>query len=150
MTDGTINGEGSAGPGAGGQEDVGSVAEETAKLLAALQGWAKDAGHDHAAAASTAASGLASSVRGISDHVGHGQDCKYCPVCQVINVLRETSPEVRTNLAVAANSLLQAFQGMLATQVPDSAQARRREAPVEKIDLDGDWTDDTEPDGNHE
>ena len=129
------------GPTDGGPEDVGSVAEETAKLLSALQDWARDSGNDHAAAATSAAGGLAASVRGIGDHVGHGQDCKYCPVCQVINVVRETSPEVRTNLAVAANSLLQAMQGMLATQVPESAE-QRRAAPVEKIDLDEDgWED---------
>ncbi|HSV41363.1 MAG TPA: hypothetical protein VLI04_21550 [Nocardioidaceae bacterium] len=127
-----------------GDEEVGTVAEETAKLLSALQDWAKDSGHEHASAATHAASGLADSVRGIGDHVGHGPDCKFCPVCQVINVVRETSPEVKQHLAVAANSLLQAMQGLLATQVPDSAQARRS-APVEKIDLDDDipWDDDS-------
>jgi hypothetical protein len=123
-------------------EDVGTVAEETAKLLSALQDWAKEAGHEHASAASHAASGLADSVMRINDHIGHGPDCKFCPVCQVINVVRETSPEVKQHLAVAANSLLQAMQGMLATQVPDTARGRR-EAPVEKIDLDdeGSWED---------
>ena len=125
-----------------GGEEVGTVAEETAKLLAALQDWAKDSGQTHASAASQAANGLADSVRGLGDHIGHGPDCKFCPVCQVINVVRETSPEVKQHLAVAANSLLQAMQGMLATQVPDSAAARRT-APVEKIDLDdeGPWDD---------
>ena len=125
-----------------GGEEVGTVAEETAKLLSALQDWAKDSGQTHASAASQAANGLADSVRGLGDHIGHGPDCKFCPVCQVINVVRETSPEVKQHLAVAANSLLQAMQGMLATQVPDSAAARRT-APVEKIDLDdeGPWDD---------
>ena len=126
-----------------GGEDVGTVAEETAKLLSALQDWAKDTGHEHASAASSAAGGLAASMRHVNDQIGHGPDCKFCPVCQVINVVRETSPEVKQHLAVAANSLLQAMQGMLATQVPDSARPRRA-APVEKIDLDddADWGDD--------
>lgn len=125
-----------------GDEEVGTVAEETAKLLSALQDWAKDSGNQHASAASHAATGLADSVRGLGDHIGHGPDCKFCPVCQVINVVRETSPEVKQHLAIAANSLLQAMQGMLATQVPDSAVSRRS-APVEKIDLDddGSWDD---------
>lgn len=118
-------------------DDVGSVAEETAKLLAALQGWAKDSGSQHASAAEQAASGLADSVRGVTAAIGHGPDCKYCPVCQVINVVRETSPEVREHLAIAASSLLQAAQGVLATQVPDDAKPRRN-APMEKIDLDDD------------
>ncbi len=141
MSDHTNDGGTPSGdPRAGGREEVGSVAEETAKLLSALQEWAKDSGSDHAAAATSAASGLAGSVRAVGDHIGHGQDCKYCPLCQVINVVRETSPEVRSNLAVAANSLLQAMQGMLATQVPESAH--RTVAPVEKIDLDDDAWDD--------
>jgi len=123
-------------------ENVGTVAEETAKLLSALQDWAKEAGHEHASAASHAASGLAESMKSINDHIGHGPDCKFCPVCQVINVVRETSPEVKQHLAVAANSLLQAVQGMLGTQIPESARPRRSE-PVEKIDLDdAPWDDD--------
>jgi len=122
-------------------EEVGTVAEETAKLLSALQDWAKDSGQHQASAASNAAIGLADSVKGLGDHIGHGPDCKFCPVCQVINVVRETSPEVKQHLAVAANSLLQAMQGVLATQVPDASP--RRAAPVEKIDLDDDgpWDD---------
>lgn len=125
-----------------GGDEVGTVAEETAKLLSALQDWAKESGGHQASAASHAAHGLADSVRGLGDHIGHGPDCKFCPVCQVINVVRETSPEVKQHLAVAANSLLQAMQGMLATQVPDSA-GPRRSAPVEKIDLDDEdpWDD---------
>lgn len=118
-------------------DDVGSVAEETAKLLSALQGWAKDSGQQHASAAEQAAGGLADTVRGMSAAIGHGPDCKYCPVCQVLNVVRETSPEVREHLAVAASSLLQAFQGVLATQIPEDAKPRRA-GPVEKIDLDDD------------
>ena len=131
-----------SGSGDNNHEEVGTVAEETAKLLAALQDWAKDSGSSHAAAASQAAGGLADSVRGIGEHVGHGPDCKFCPVCQVINVVRETSPEVKQHLAIAANSMLQAMQGMLATQVPDDQRARGA-APVEKIDIDdtGAWDD---------
>ncbi len=130
--------EGNAGDPPGG---VGSVAEETAKLLSALQDWAKDAGQENASAATQAATGLADSVKSINDHLGHGPDCKFCPVCQVINVVRETSPEVREHLAVAASSLLQAVQGMLATQVPDPGRGRRS-GPVEKIDLDDEPWDD--------
>ena len=64
-------------------------------------------------------------------------------MCQVINVVRDTSPEVKQHLAVAATSFLQAVQGLLATNVPDAERARRT-APVEKIDLDDDtaWDED--------
>ena len=129
--------------GAGTGEEVGSVAEEAAKLLSVLQDWAKESGHHQASAASQVVGGLAESMRGLGDSIGHGPDCKYCPVCQVINVVRETSPEVRQHLAIAANSMLQAMQGMLVTQVPDGHGARRT-APVEKINLDDDapWDED--------
>ena len=141
--DGTNGTNGTTGPGDGPGEDIGSVGEEAAKLLSALQSWARDSGNSHAAAASAAAGGLVGSMKNVNDHIGHGEDCKYCPVCQVINVVRETSPEVKAHLAVAASSFLQAAQGMLATQVPDSHRNRRSE-PVEKIDLDddGSWDED--------
>jgi hypothetical protein len=117
-----------------GREEVGTVAEETAKLLSAFQDWARESGGEQAQAAAAAASGIGASVRGIGEHLGHGPDCRYCPVCQVINAVRETSPEVKQNLAIAASSLLKAVQGMLATQVPD--ERTRRQTQVQKIDLD--------------
>ena len=54
-------------------------------------------------------------------------------VCQVIHKVREASPEVRSHLAVAASSLLQAAAAVL------EARAGKTPAPdsqVTKIDLD--------------
>ena len=68
----------------------------------------------------------------VDEHIATGSaDCRYCPVCQVIHVVRETSPEVRTHLAMAAGSLMNAAAGLLATQAQ-----RPRPPGVEKIDLD--------------
>jgi hypothetical protein len=53
-------------------------------------------------------------------------------VCQVIHAVRQTSPEVRTHLTVAASSLLQAAAGLLAP--PQTSPTGT--SPVEKIDLD--------------
>jgi hypothetical protein len=53
-----------------------------------------------------------------------------------VHVVRQTSPEVRAHLAVAASSLLQAAAGLLATAVPD--EPREGSAGVERIDLDDD------------
>jgi hypothetical protein len=97
-------------------EPVGSVAEEAAKLLGALSGWARD----------------------LDDHVATGApECSYCPICRTVHALRQTSPEVRTQLATAATALLQAASGLLATVAPE-APGR---GGVEHIDLDdtGDW-----------
>ena len=125
------------------REPVGSVGEEAAKLFGALSDWAREQGPEYAGTAAGAAGAFGDAVKDINDHVATGgQDCRYCPVCQVIHVVRQTSPEVREHLAVAASSLMQAAAGLLATHTGGSPTA----APVEKIDLDDEtgesWGDD--------
>lgn len=116
--------------------DVGSVADEAAKLLGALSGWAREQTSGMGHGVSDAAG---SAYQEFSQHFATGsQDCTYCPICRVVHVVRQTSPEVRAHLAVAALNLAQAAQAVLATAVPDEQKARRRE-DVEKIDLDDDW-----------
>ena len=128
-----------SGGGEGGDQGVGGVGEEAAKLLAALQDWAKESGSEYADATATAAAEAASTFRQVNEHIATGgDDCRYCPLCQVISAVRSTSPEVRQHLSSAASSLLQAAAGVLATPVPDDARSPR-EAGVEKIDLDDDW-----------
>jgi hypothetical protein len=120
---------------------VGSVGEEAAKLLGALSEWARDQGDDYAGSAADAAGSFAHAVQDVSEHIATGgEDCRYCPVCQVIHVVRNTSPEVRTHLSVAASSLMHAASGLLATSTGDQSKS----SPVEKIDLDADadWDED--------
>jgi hypothetical protein len=119
-------------------EPVGSVGEEAAKLFAALSGWAKDQGGEYAGSAAGAASAMSDTMHTIDEHIATGgQDCTYCPLCQVIHAVRTTSPEVKAHLAVAASSLMHAAAGVLATQAPSG-----KASPVEKIDLDdSDWDD---------
>ena len=126
----------------GGDPTVGGVGEEAAKLLQALQDWAKESGSEYADATATAAAGAASTFRQVNEHIATGgEDCRYCPVCKAIHVVRSTSPEVREHLSIAASSLMHAAAGLLATNTAD----RSGSSPVEKIDLDGgtDW--DEEP-----
>lgn len=123
------------------QEPVGSVGEEAAKLFAALADVARDKGAGLGDAAGSAASGLSGALHDVGEHIATGgEDCKYCPVCQVIHLVRTTDPAVKAHLAVAASSLVQAAAGLLATQVPSDKPAEG----VEKIDLtddegDEDW-----------
>ncbi|WP_027862813.1 hypothetical protein [Marmoricola sp. URHB0036] len=137
------SGEGPQGSG-GEHEPVGSVGEEAAKLLGALSEWARDQGTDYAGSAAGAASTFAHAVRDVNEHIAtDSEDCRYCPVCQVIHVVRSTSPEVREHLSVAASSLMHAAAGLLATHTSPSSSP-----PVQKIDLDdgddgGSW--DEEP-----
>lgn len=120
--------------------EVGSVAEEAAQLFAVLGDWAKQQKGEHSDAAGGAAHAAQEAMRNVNEHLATGgQDCTYCPVCQAISFVRNTSPEVKAHLLVAANSLVQAAAGVLATQAPQPEGSS-----VEKIDLDddGDWGDD--------
>ena len=111
--------------------EVGSVAEETAKLLGALSGWAKEHGPD-----------LGGALHDASEHVAGGEDCKYCPFCRVVHIVRESSPEVRTHLAIAVASIAQAASAVLQAAVAEDGKAtggqHARRDPVEKIDLEDD------------
>ena len=117
-------------------EPVGSVGEEAAKLFAALSGWARDQGTENAGTAAGAAAAMSETMHTVNEHIATGaEDCRYCPVCQVIHAVRTTSPEVKEHLAVAASSLMHAAAGLLATHVPQD-----KTSPMEKIDLDdSDW-----------
>ncbi|MEO7351707.1 MAG: hypothetical protein ABIR34_06410 [Marmoricola sp.] len=127
------------GPGA--REPVGSVGDEAAKLLGALSEWARDQGTDYAGSASGAAGSFVNAVRDVSEHIATGsEDCRYCPVCHVIHAVRQTSPEVKAHLTLAASSLAHAVAGLLATHTT----GQPRSSSVEKIDLDSgaDWEED--------
>ena len=120
----------------GGRDQVGSVSEEALKLFGALSDWARDHGPDLGQGLSGLADQAAASVHDVNEHLATGApECTYCPICRAVHVVRQTSPEVRAHLAVAASSLLQAAAGMLATAAPD---ARGRADGVERIDLDDD------------
>ena len=119
------------------REAVGSVGEEATKLLGALTDWARDQGQDYSGTASGAAGAFTQALHDIDEHVATGSaDCRYCPVCQVIQVVRHTSPEVRTHLAVAASSLMSAAAGLLATRPEQPGRPG-----VERIDLDDSGAD---------
>lgn len=116
-------------------EPVGSVAEEAAKLLGALSGWAKEHG-DGLASFSTLGETLGD---GLHEHIATGApECSWCPVCRTIAAVRQTSPEVRAHLANAASSLVLAVSGMMATRPPTGGSG------VERIDLDDEWPEDAE------
>lgn len=117
---------------AGGQDPIGSAAEEAAKLFGALSGWASGLGHD------------------LGAHLDTGDaECAYCPICRTVHVLREAGPEIRSHLASAGASLVQAAASVIAAAAA-SSQPRERSAGVENIDLDGDddWPQSEQPEGD--
>jgi hypothetical protein len=118
---------------------VGSVAEEAARLLDALGGWAARAGYaaepgtrhtdDSAdgttAHAETARPGAHPSGHcekcGAADGAGQAVVCRLCPVCQGIGLLRSVRPETVDRLADLA--------GAVAATLRDVADQRRHDAP---------------------
>jgi hypothetical protein len=128
--------EGDPGPDPAG-EQVGSVADEAAKLFGVFTGWAKEQGEG----LSSAAEGVA---EGLHEHAATGgPECTWCPVCRVVAAVRQTSPEVRGHLTSAAASLMLAVSGMMATHPPS------HDGGVERIHLDADLDRDDEwPEGD--
>ena len=94
------------------KEPIGSVAEEAAKLFAVLQNAAKDsppadenaAEHEH-------------------EHK-LGPDCVWCPVCQLIHRVRNTSPETVEQLSTAAAHVLGSLRSLLEAAADAARQAR--------------------------
>jgi hypothetical protein len=126
-----------------GPEPVGSVAEEAAKLFGALGEALGGAGSGGLSGQSRLAGHAARALRDVDEHVATGApECSYCPLCRTIATVRQTTPEVRAHLLTAADALVQAASGWLATVTPDQQPDRPGRSPgVEHIDLDDTGTD---------
>ncbi|WP_432892192.1 hypothetical protein ACQPYH_16330 [Kribbella sp. CA-245084] len=134
------------------KDPVGSVAEEAAKLFAVLQHAATDAPPQREPAADAADEAPP------ADAVEHehklGPDCMWCPVCQLIHRVRNTSPETIEQLSTAAAHVLGSLRSLLeaaaeaarqsredaASRPKSSAQPEEEPAPtkVDRIDVSED------------
>ncbi len=80
----------------------------------------------------------AAAVHDIDEHLATGgEECRYCPVCRAVALVRRTSPEAVDHLADSARSLSRALAAMLATaNVEDRRAGSADGSGVEHIDLD--------------
>ena len=103
--------------------EPGPLGEEAARLAEALMDWARGA-------APWAATHLHDLPLGTDS-----AECKLCPFCQLLAVVRQTKPETFAHLTDATSSLLAALR-----TVVESADAARRQdrSGVERIHLDED------------
>jgi hypothetical protein len=113
------------------REPVGSVAEEAAKLFAVLQQAAAEAKGDHAAPRDPEEpAGPADGVRAEDADHSHGTahrggpECQWCPVCQLIYKVRNTSPETIEQLSTAAAGVLGSVRSLLEAAAEAARQAR--------------------------
>lgn len=123
--------------------EVGTLAEEAAKLFGALSGWAREHGSDLGDGLSGVAGHATAAAEDAHEHLATGSaECTLCPVCRTVHAVRQLSPEVKQHLGTAATALLQAAAGMLATVTPEP-DAPGRGDRVETIDLEDDaWPED--------
>jgi hypothetical protein len=121
-----------------GPHDIGSVGEEAMKLFGALADMARQHTGDAAGTVTGLAGQAAAMAQEVSEHIAtDSPECTYCPVCRVVHVVRQTSPEVKAHLTVAASSLLQAAAGLMETLPPPTGSGGPARGPeVERIDLD--------------
>jgi hypothetical protein len=117
--------------------EVGSLAEEAARLFGALSGWAREQGAEVGHGVSGVAAQAAAAVQDLDEHLATGSaECTVCPLCRTVHAVRGLSPEVRAHLSSAATSLVHAASALLSTQPPGPGERSRRDG-VERIDLDG-------------
>lgn len=118
-------------------DDIGSVGEEAMKLLGAFADMARQHTGDASGGLGNLTGNLIGDAAAMAHEVGEhiatdAVECKYCPVCRVVHAVRQTSPEVKAHLMVAASSLLQAAASLMET--PPEGGTRTSE--VQRIDLD--------------
>lgn len=129
------------GRGREGEPEVGSVGEEAAKLFGAIADMARERGSDLGDGLSGLAGQAAAMAHDVEGHIATGAaECRYCPVCRVVHAVRDTTPEVRAHLVVAASSLLQAAAALMETPQPKDDTGAHRGPEVERIDLDDEGT----------
>jgi hypothetical protein len=106
------------------KEPVGSLAEEAAKLFAVLQQAARQ--EDPPPAGETPEPEQAE-VRDEHEHGtarSGGPECQWCPVCQLIAKVRNTSPETIEQLSTAAAGVLGSVRSLLEAAAEAARQAR--------------------------
>lgn len=98
----------------------GPLAEEAARLVEALSDWARTHTGDLPGA--------------VGAQVGGSTECRICPVCQAIALLRQARPETFVHLLEASTALTAALRSVV--EAPGGGP--RPSGGVERINLDDD------------
>jgi hypothetical protein len=101
----------------------GSLGEEAQKLVEAVQDWMNGAG------------ARTSAGEGASSWLGESPECRVCPVCQLLRLVRAANPEVFGHLADAAAALSAAARELLGEASGHASPPGTRRGGVEHIDL---------------
>lgn len=123
----------------------GSLADEARRLAEALSDWGRshagplaDLGRAYAGPLSDWAAGERAEVHFSDwDHEhqagpGSAPECRYCPICRLIALLRGDRPEATARLVAAGTAFAEALRSVL---VPPG-EAPEEPPPVQHIDVD--------------
>jgi hypothetical protein len=136
---------------------VGSVAEEAARLLDAVEGWAGS--HGYAAGSPEPAAAPEDGGQdgaphpcptcGAQNGAGQAVVCQLCPVCQGLGLLRSVRPETVDRLADLAGALAATLREVAAnrraTARPSGAEGGAGRVQDIPVDEDEDEDGDTAP-----
>lgn len=94
----------------------GTLAEEARRLAEAFSDWT----HDHPV--------------GLAADAGTSENCRYCPLCQLIAIVRGQRPEVSARLVESGTAFLDALRSLVS---PPGGERDEEPAPtVQHIDVD--------------
>jgi hypothetical protein len=111
--------------------EVGSLAEEAARLFDALGTRVRRDGAEVGSSVASAGEWANRAWHDLGEHLSTaGGECQYCPLCRLAKGLREASPDLGDQVGKAALAAIRAVTHLVARDAP----ARR--AGVERIDLD--------------
>ena len=103
--------------------EVGPLSEEAARFVEAVSDWAR--GHVGGAA---------------SMPVGNAAECKLCPICQMLSLVRQAKPETFAHLLDASAALTAALRSVV-----DAHSSHAGAAGMQRINLDDDGDPDAAP-----
>ena len=95
---------------------VGTLAEETLKLIGTLAAGAEHTSDGH--------------LSRDTDDVADESSCTYCPICQLIGYVRHTSPETLEHLNASIESLTLAVRGLLGAVASHPPRTKPRKSVV--------------------
>jgi hypothetical protein len=114
--------------------DHGTLAEEAAKLVGALEQWWSAAGFGPPPGpAGDEAHGSAGDEARPANPDADGAACRFCPVCAGIRAVRGTHPEVFAHLTDASASILLAVRAFV--ESAEASWVHRPQPPVQRIDI---------------
>jgi hypothetical protein len=119
----------------------GPLAEEAARLVAALSAWAAggrsgdgsgDAGDTSGPRDAPAGGAWPHLQEGLSGFADGSAACRVCPLCQALALFRQAKPETFAHLLDASTAITAALRSV----VDQHEAGRSRASGVERIDLD--------------